>query len=105
MSGESREAEVFQGPGFDQLRVYLADIAVNSSHAQAALDIADKFEIGAVMMAGGGIAGRLAADHRNSPGGNFRRRTGAMFDDENANRQAANRITDRMTQRKREDPK
>jgi len=104
MGKDKHENGEFSGAGFDQLRSYLGATAANSPQALAALDIADKYEIGAVMMAGGGIASRLAGDLRNSPGGNFSSRTGAMFGSENQNRRKANEVTDRIMSRRAKNP-
>jgi len=93
----------FAGPGFNELRTYLKSAPQNSPEALAALDIAEKYEIGAVMYAGGGIASRLMAD-RHVPG-EWRGRTSDMFDAENRNRQTANEITDRIEQRRANDPR
>jgi hypothetical protein len=100
----SKDGQEFTGPGFDQLRGFLEATEGDSSQALATLDIADKFAIGAVIMAGGGLGSRLAADRHSLPGGNFRHRTDSMFGDENRNRAEANEVTKRMMLRQAEDP-
>ena len=101
---ESHEIDNYDGPSFGELRIFLQDTEPDSPQALATLDVADKYAICGLMMAGGGIACRLAADRRNNRRGNFRRRTDGMFETENHYRDEANEVTSRIMLRQSDDP-
>lgn len=100
----SAEILNLEDPVFSLLAQYLAGKSSDSPEAEFVRDMSEKAGIESLILAGGGLARRLARDRHTNYGGNFSHRTGAMFDEYNDLAAQSNAVTESIREKMNQDP-